>query len=275
MRGPLFSIHVKHNILNTRRLCSWPVESESLERDGQLCSVENEIADLPVEGVCYSKSGLSGTDSNIQIRRAIDQAYSTCGRKVGSGKNGRHTIRVSNDLEKSVRLGSTQLFFSQSYLSIVVVDYATRNQVRSAWKVHNSRCVSRARAKTWCTAVAVSHGFLDSRSIIRDSIANCAVGLDIPEDGVVFRIGVEASNALVFDVFHPIGSTVCLGRFMLAKFYMRMGLDIRTSRNVGRFVRMATFVTGVQRKRAGRIQAQHKGCRGIKHCWKLKQQANE
>ena len=40
-----------------------------------------------------------------------------------------------------------------------------------------------------------------------DSIADCAKRLDIPEDGVVARVRIVASNALVFDIFHPVWST--------------------------------------------------------------------
>lgn len=87
------------------------------------------------------------------------------------------------------------------YLSVVIIDETTRDQVRPTWKVHDSRLVGRTLAGTRGTSIALCNRFLNSGSIVSDSVADRTVRLDISEDGIIVWIWVEASNALVLDIF--------------------------------------------------------------------------
>lgn len=155
-------------------------------------------------------------------------------------------------------------------MSVVIVFNGIRYQVCSTWKIQDSRCVGRTRAIARYTSVAVCDGSVDSRGIVRDAIANCTVRLDIPKDCIVVWVWIEASNALVFDIFHPIRSTIEFRDKMLARLHMWMGEGLRASGDVGRFVSIAS----IERECACRVQAEYNG-RWIDHFQTLKQQVKE
>lgn len=145
-------------------------------------------------------------------------------------------------------------------MRVVIVFNGVRYQVCSTWKIQDSRCVGRTRAIARHTSVAVCNSSVDSRGVVHNAIANCTVGLDIPKDSIVVWVWVEASNALMFNVFHPVWSTIGFRDSMLARLYMWMGEGLRASGDVGRFVSIASIV----RECACRVQAEYDD-RWIKH----------
>ena len=54
----------------------------------------------------------------------------------------------------------------------------------------------------------------DGFSIVRDTVANCTVILDVSEDLVTSRVGVVGRDTLVLDLFKPIRFTLTRASFI-------------------------------------------------------------
>ena len=51
MLGPRRQTHIEHQVLQTRRLCCWPVNTRSRTRTGNSCHIEDKVPDLSVKYV--------------------------------------------------------------------------------------------------------------------------------------------------------------------------------------------------------------------------------